>query len=298
MERWAPVLAVVVLCAAVAVADHDIAVPYVAAHGSPVVDGDLGDWAGADWIALDELYSGGAADVAGARYCLRWNDAANLLYFAVEVTDAEQNLQPAYTTWNGHDDVEISVDAGNNTIYFQATMTKGQQIVFGAAPDGGDWVIASWSNPVGTDLVPEFAVVADGTVIRYEGAIVPYSHYSGWSGDTEQAVVDLEADVQLGFDVVAVTKLNDSSYGMLANNLVGGKFQQGSSLQKWTLAAAGGCNPGDADGDGDVDLDDFVILKNNFGTAGATYAQGDFDLDGDVDLDDFVLLKNNFGTTY
>ncbi len=64
----------------------------------------------------------------------------------------------------------------------------------------------------------------------------------------------------------------------------------------WNLSA---CNPGDADGDGDVDLDDFVILKNNFGTAaGATCAEGDFDGDGDVDLDDFVLLKNNFGATY
>ncbi|NLF33021.1 MAG: hypothetical protein GX591_19315 [Planctomycetes bacterium] len=67
----------------------------------------------------------------------------------------------------------------------------------------------------------------------------------------------------------------------------------------WTPYTGSVCNPGDADGDGDVDLDDFVILKNNFGTAtGATCAQGDFDGDGDVDLDDFVLLKNNFGATY
>ncbi|NLF29574.1 MAG: hypothetical protein GX591_01660 [Planctomycetes bacterium] len=59
------------------------------------------------------------------------------------------------------------------------------------------------------------------------------------------------------------------------------------------------CNPGDADDDGDVDLDDFVLLKNNFGIpSGATCAMGDFDGDGDVDLDDFVLLKNNFGATY
>ncbi len=55
--------------------------------------------------------------------------------------------------------------------------------------------------------------------------------------------------------------------------------------------------PGDADGDGDVDLDDFVILKTNFGTpSGATTATGDFDGDGDVDLDDFVILKTNFGS--
>jgi len=55
--------------------------------------------------------------------------------------------------------------------------------------------------------------------------------------------------------------------------------------------------PGDADRDGDVDLDDFALLKLNFGTpAGATWGQGDFDGDGDVDLDDFALLKVNFGT--
>ncbi|NLF32536.1 MAG: hypothetical protein GX591_16805 [Planctomycetes bacterium] len=54
--------------------------------------------------------------------------------------------------------------------------------------------------------------------------------------------------------------------------------------------------PGDADGDGDVDLDDFVILKQNFGLAPASRGQGDFDGDEDVDLDDFVILKQNFGT--
>ncbi|NLF29302.1 MAG: hypothetical protein GX591_00275 [Planctomycetes bacterium] len=52
--------------------------------------------------------------------------------------------------------------------------------------------------------------------------------------------------------------------------------------------------PGDADGNGHVDLDDFVILKNNFGGPG-TWADGDFDGNGTVDLDDFVILKNNFG---
>ncbi|NLF30795.1 MAG: DUF4962 domain-containing protein [Planctomycetes bacterium] len=59
----------------------------------------------------------------------------------------------------------------------------------------------------------------------------------------------------------------------------------------------GAAVPGDCDGDGDVDLDDFVVLKNNFGRTGdATRADGDFDGDRDVDLDDFVILKSNFGT--
>ncbi len=53
--------------------------------------------------------------------------------------------------------------------------------------------------------------------------------------------------------------------------------------------------PGDADGDGDVDLDDFVILKTTFGQHPLVDSRADFDGDGDVDLDDFVILKNNFG---
>jgi len=57
-----------------------------------------------------------------------------------------------------------------------------------------------------------------------------------------------------------------------------------------------GSSFGDADLDGDVDLNDFVLLKINFGAGGAGWAQGDFNGDKDVDLDDFVLMKNNFGS--
>ncbi|MFW6146390.1 MAG: lamin tail domain-containing protein [Planctomycetota bacterium] len=52
----------------------------------------------------------------------------------------------------------------------------------------------------------------------------------------------------------------------------------------------------DFDADGDVDLDDFVILKTHFGRTGdATPATGDADGDRDVDLDDFVVFKQAFG---
>ncbi|NLF29662.1 MAG: hypothetical protein GX591_02100 [Planctomycetes bacterium] len=65
----------------------------------------------------------------------------------------------------------------------------------------------------------------------------------------------------------------------------------------WDRGAVEAAAPGDADSDGDVDLDDFVRLKQNFGAAaGATWSMGDFDSDGDVDLDDFVILKQRFGT--
>ena len=50
----------------------------------------------------------------------------------------------------------------------------------------------------------------------------------------------------------------------------------------------------DANLDGRVDLSDFVLLRNHFGTA-AGWAGGDFTGNGIVDLSDFVILRNNFG---
>ncbi len=52
--------------------------------------------------------------------------------------------------------------------------------------------------------------------------------------------------------------------------------------------------PGDANGDGSVDLTDFAIVKDHFGT-GTTLAEGDFNGDLVVDLLDFSILKENFG---
>ncbi len=52
---------------------------------------------------------------------------------------------------------------------------------------------------------------------------------------------------------------------------------------------------GDADLDGDIDLDDFVILKAHFGAADASWGIGDFSGNGSVNLDDFIMLKSNFG---
>ncbi len=52
--------------------------------------------------------------------------------------------------------------------------------------------------------------------------------------------------------------------------------------------------PGDANGDRSVDLEDFGVLKSNFGF-GTRRSQGDFNADHQVDLSDFGILKANFG---
>jgi len=73
----------------------------------------------------------------------------------------------------------------------------------------------------------------------------------------------------------------------------------GNDPANWT---AGTPSPGpdasgpsaDFNGDGAVDLDDFMLLKQNFGTASSL---ADANGDGMVDLDDFMALKQQFGTT-
>ena len=54
-------------------------------------------------------------------------------------------------------------------------------------------------------------------------------------------------------------------------------------------------DPGDANGDGIVDLLDLDILGTNFGASPATFAQGDFNGDDVVDLLDLDILGTNFG---
>ncbi len=54
---------------------------------------------------------------------------------------------------------------------------------------------------------------------------------------------------------------------------------------------------GDLDGDGVVGLEDFGMLKLQFGTAGNPEQSADLDGDGRVDLGDFGTLKSEFGKT-
>jgi len=59
--------------------------------------------------------------------------------------------------------------------------------------------------------------------------------------------------------------------------------------------AAPGPVPGDANDDGKVDLNDFVILKQNWAADPLVDDRADFNNDGKIDLEDFVILKQNWG---
>jgi hypothetical protein len=59
------------------------------------------------------------------------------------------------------------------------------------------------------------------------------------------------------------------------------------------MAATTIVKPGDVDGDGDVDVADFNVIKTNFRTTVTLRNQGDLTGDGFVDLADFRLWKDN-----
>ncbi len=56
--------------------------------------------------------------------------------------------------------------------------------------------------------------------------------------------------------------------------------------------------PGDADGDNDVDFQDFMLLQVGYGiTSDAAQSDGDLDMDGDVDFQDFLILQSHYATS-
>ena len=52
---------------------------------------------------------------------------------------------------------------------------------------------------------------------------------------------------------------------------------------------------GDANLDGAVSFDDFLILSTHFGAVDAVFIEGDFDENEVVNFTDFLILSANFG---
>ena len=53
--------------------------------------------------------------------------------------------------------------------------------------------------------------------------------------------------------------------------------------------------PGDANGDGTVDINDLTIVLANYGQTGMTWSQGEFTGDGTVDINDLTIVLANYG---
>jgi hypothetical protein len=139
------------------------------------------------------------------------------------------------------------------------------------------------NNPVvpGSDGNPTFVVLRD------DGASFTTLLNSNDVGlDFRRGLEQLPTEAATLFGAGPVVAADGSVYFAVGNAFSPGV--QPSAIFKFSPACTG-----DADGDGDVDLDDLTLLLQNFGTGPC----GDIDGNGGVDLDDLTLLLQNFGCT-
>jgi hypothetical protein len=87
--------------------------------------------------------------------------------------------------------------------------------------------------------------------------------------------------------------------GLTAGSGVAGQLADGMYFVQ--LDSAGGgvetVLPGDANLDGQVDVNDLTIVLSHFGQTGMSWAQGEFTGDGTVDVNDLTIVLSHFGQT-
>jgi hypothetical protein len=309
----------------------------------PTIDGNLSDWAGAQWISLDKSWNSWGwgdpqpaseenyFDLTESKFSARWSPVTNMIYVAITTVDPSQHLfgpasaedPVAWPEWDGAEQVEIYIDAANNDCetysydywapdgYYQLA----QQYVGFRTTEGDDHVALGGPggimDVVQKGILPEFKSSLNGNVISYEVALTPYS-FLYITGDTarydltnvgESEIVTLEAGQVIGFDI-CVTSVYDwpvtegTGIGQAYFSDGSDEWMNAANFPDFTLVAAVAHIPGDANGDGVVNVGDLGILAGNYGTlTGATWEMGDFNGDGAVNVGDLGILAGNYGSS-
>ncbi|MCC6680603.1 MAG: PEP-CTERM sorting domain-containing protein [Phycisphaeraceae bacterium] len=143
-------------------------------------------------------------------------------------------------------------------------------------------------------LDPNFAVnVVHDVQVDFEIDETGWGNYSVW---TDGVLRDSGGETSFGFQNLfpAGTGVNQAAFVAGFSTGIGAAFYDDILLED--LAAL---HPGDANGDGMVNLSDLQILGDNWQSTTATWAEADFTGDGNVNLSDLQILGDNwgFGTT-
>jgi hypothetical protein len=268
------------------------------------IDGNFSDWADANWASLNQSYHGnGATDVTSAYYAAKWGDNGNKVYVAVKVKDDAYSFADDYDVWNARDAIEIYLHTTNTNNPAYSSCTTAQQYAVGIKNSNHNQV---WTSLRDTKTMPANAgfqaagrASADGW-IYYEVAVTPFEFFGGLLSPAQPNVSNTLAvgDV-IGLDVCVVGHngtAGDLGYtGMKAENMLQWKSEDYNKFGLHKLVAAPALRPGDANGDGMVDVGDLGILAANYGGTNKSWAQGDFNGDKLVDVGDLGILAAHYG---
>ncbi len=167
---------------------------------------------------------------------------------------------------------------------FRWTADQGMQGL-GLLPGADDWGQA-------------VAVSGDGSVVVGVSGLSERASFIWTAGAGLRSLVDvLHYDLGLSGSLAGWSALDIADIALDASTIVGQGLNPQGHTEAWRAVLTHPSPPGDANFDGQVNLDDFGLLKANFGLGKepedvAYRAHGNFDGDRDVDLSDFGMLKS------
>jgi hypothetical protein len=200
--------------------------------------------------------------------------------------------------WDGSAWNNITQLAGSSTNYPYAIDSNGDIVgkaiqsgynAFYAPYDGG----GTWGTPInlfsGTTKGVAYGINDGQMIVGTTGVNV--SAYI-WTSPTAASGVALSALVTPsslgGWTLMAATGINNG------DDIVGwGTNPSGTQNECFLLTPLAG----DANLDGQVDINDLTVVLTNYGRTGATWNTGDFIGDGRVDINDLTIVLAHYGHT-
>jgi hypothetical protein len=280
--------------------------PASISQGSATIDGNLSDWSGVTWTTLDHTLAAVSeselnADVPEAYYAARWLE--NKIYVAVKVRDTMHYFRDVYTEWTSRDAIEIFLHTnGDGPLDYSVSNTIAQQYAVGIkdSDHGAVWATVGANGDTNLSTYPSVAKAAgkvDGEWLYYEVEITPYTYFGlVKDGNLSTSVISqLTSTLVIGLDVEVISNSDELYNGKKSENDMQEKYNNWSNIGLHKLVAAPALRPGDANGDGMVDVGDLGILAANYGGSGKTWAQGDFNGDHLVDVGDLGILAAHYG---
>ena len=171
---------------------------------------------------------------------------------------------------------------------------------------GASFLATTSSSTIGLTALPTSNTALTSLASQLSGGEAVLSDWTFLSANyTSGNPVYLSLSVAGGYshDDFDVWGYNGNAWTALATN----DFAFDGSFASFTAYALNGYSyavtgvallPGDANGDGKVDINDLTIVLTNFGkSTGMIWSSGDFNNDGKVDINDLTIVLTNFGET-